>query len=202
MAEGQQYRDATRLALREHTLDATYELVSDRGWDAVRVADIAQAVGVSRQTIYNEFTTKQAIGEAMIVRETDRFIRGVEVEMEKYPDDLAQAITGAVTYALHRASENPLLKAVLTSARGSRDDLLPLLTTQSEPILAAASHVLEAYLHRHQPELDKEKVAAVVDAAARLTVSYIVLPLEPVDLMTRRLCWLVTQALELRVDCL
>lgn len=191
-----------RSLLRERILAAAYELVSEQGWDAVRVLDVATAAGVSRQTIYNEFTSKAALGEAMVVRETQLFVAGVTAELDKYPEDLGQAITAALGFTLRKASRNPFLKAILTSARGSHNDLLPLLTTRSEPVLVAASQVLEDYLVRHQPNVEKEKIVATADAAARLTVSYVVLPLESVDLMTRRLCWFIAQALELHVDCL
>lgn len=191
-----------RSLLRERILVAAWELVSVHGWDAVRVLDVATAAGVSRQTIYNEFTSKAALGEAMVVRETELFVSGVTAELDKHPEDLGRAITGALGFTLRKASRNPFLKAILTSARGSHDDLLPLLTIRSEPVLSAASQVLEDYLVRHQPDADKEKVVATADAAARLTVSYIVLPLESVDLMTRRLCWFIGQALDLEVDCL
>lgn len=202
MAEERRFRDEVRSLLRERILAAAYQLVAANGWDAVRVLDVATAAGVSRQTIYNEFTNKAALGEAMVVRETELFVAGVTAELDKYPEDLGQAIKAALGFTLRKANRNPLLKAILTSARGSSDDLLPLLTTRSEPVLVAASQVLEDYLVRHQPHVEKEKIVATADAAARLTVSYIVLPLESVDLMTRRLCWFVAQALELRVDCL
>ncbi|HSP39705.1 MAG TPA: TetR family transcriptional regulator [Frankiaceae bacterium] len=191
-----------RLLLRERILAAAWDLVSVQGWEAVRVLDVATAAGVSRQTVYNEFTNKAALGEAMVMRETELFVAGVTAELDKYPDDLGRAITAALGFVLRKASRNPFLKAILTSARGSHDDLLPLLTTRSEPVLMAASQVLEGYLARHRPNVEREKIVATADAAARLTVSYIVLPLESIDMMTRRLCWFIGQALELHVDCL
>lgn len=172
------------------------------GWDAVRVQDVATAAGVSRQTIYNEFVSKAGLGEAMVLRETELFVAGISAELDKHPEDFGEAITAALGFTLRKASRNPLLKAILTSARGSHDDLLPLLTTRSEPVLTAASRVLEDYFVRHQPAVDREKIVATADAAARLTVSYIVLPLESIDVMTRRLCWFISQALELQVACL
>lgn len=201
MVQDRPFRDDLRELLRDRVLDAASDLVSDRGWGTVRIVDVARAAGVSRQTIYNEFGLKSRLGEALVAREADRFIAGVQEQLDANDDDLPAAIMAAVGYCLRRAAGNPLLKSILTGDRAS-DGLLPLLTTHSEPLLDAATQVLEVYLLRHRPGLDRAKLAAIVDATVRLSVSHIVLPLESVDLTTRRLCWLISQALELKVDCL
>ena len=41
------------------------------GWASVTMGRLADAVGVSRQTVYNEIGTKPGLAEAMILRELD-----------------------------------------------------------------------------------------------------------------------------------
>jgi AcrR family transcriptional regulator len=55
--------------LREHKKRMTRQQISDtatwmfceRGYDAVRIADVAEAVGVSEKTVYNYFPTKESL---------------------------------------------------------------------------------------------------------------------------------------------
>lgn len=40
-------------------LDAAYTALARRPWSAVRMVDVAASAGVSRQTLYNEFGSKE-----------------------------------------------------------------------------------------------------------------------------------------------
>ncbi|OEV24900.1 hypothetical protein AN220_16735, partial [Streptomyces nanshensis] len=51
--------EATMPAARETLLDAAHVAVRARPWTAVRMVDVAAAAGVSRQTLYNEFGSKE-----------------------------------------------------------------------------------------------------------------------------------------------
>jgi AcrR family transcriptional regulator len=69
------YAQAAKARMRDTILDAAYDLVVARGWTAARMADIAAAVGLSRQTLYNEFGSKDGLAAAVALRETERFLR-------------------------------------------------------------------------------------------------------------------------------
>ena len=56
------------------------------------MARLADEVGVSRQTVYNEIGTKSDLAEAVVLRELDRFLAGVVRSFDENPDDLIQAI--------------------------------------------------------------------------------------------------------------
>ena len=57
-----------RRATREGILDSALALFADRGYDRVRVEDIAKAAGVSRATFYNHFEDREEILAALIER--------------------------------------------------------------------------------------------------------------------------------------
>ena len=63
-------RDRKKRLLRQQLSDTATELFVERGFDAVRVADVAQACGVSEKTVYNYFPTKESLvldrGEATL----------------------------------------------------------------------------------------------------------------------------------------
>lgn len=168
-------RQAFRRQVRERALEVAHQLTVDHGWDKVRVSEVAERTGVSRPTLYHEFGDKQGLGEALVLRETEGFLIGVAAALEQYGDDLAAGVAAAVGYTLAQADASPVLRATLTSARGS-DGLLPALTTRSAPVLLAASSVLGAWFAEHRPDLPPDVVAEAVDALVRLTVSHLVLP--------------------------
>ena len=72
---------------RERVVDAAVRLTAQIGWSQVTMARLAQEVGVSRQTVYNEVGTKPGLAEAMILRELDRFLASVTVAFDEHPDD-------------------------------------------------------------------------------------------------------------------
>ncbi|MFD6286853.1 TetR family transcriptional regulator [Streptomyces sp. NPDC060205] len=58
-AEG--LRDRKKRLLRQQLSDTATEMFMDRGFDAVRVSEIAAACGVSEKTVFNYFPTKESL---------------------------------------------------------------------------------------------------------------------------------------------
>ncbi|HWH29870.1 MAG TPA: TetR family transcriptional regulator [Mycobacteriales bacterium] len=182
--------------MREQALDAAQAMLVQSGWESVTVSAVASAIGVSRPTFYKEFANKQALGEALVRRETERFLTGVAAVLDEHGgQDPQAAISAAVHFTLEEASRNPLLHAVLTSTRGGDESLLPLLTTRSGPLLEAATRALSGWFSAHLPHLPPDEVAEGVDAVVRLVVSHLVLPAAPPEQTARRLARLATRYL-------
>lgn len=188
-----------RSLLREQLLDAASDALLTVGWNKLKMADIANAVGVSRQTVYNEFGNKTGLGEALALREAERFLDGVSSRLDEHPDDVLGAIHAAVEYALSQAADNPLLKAILTAQRGGANELLPFVTSRSAPILLAATTVLMNYLREHWPEisLTEDERRVVVESVVRLVVSHLVMPLASADEVASQIAWLATRIIDL-----
>lgn len=74
-----------RRQLREDVLDAAYHVLAEEGWSAVRMTSLAAAVGVSRQTLYKEFASKEDIGRALVLREAERFALRFQALAEDAP---------------------------------------------------------------------------------------------------------------------
>ena len=103
---------------------------------------LADEVGVSRQTVYNEIGSKPALAEAMILAELERFLSVVSEAFDGHPDDLVAAIEAATAGVLRLARGNDLLKAVVSATHGADTELLPLLTTHAESLLETAKTVV------------------------------------------------------------
>ena len=81
---------AVSTPLRQRIVAAAVELTTTQGWAHVTMSRLAERVGVSRQTVYNEIGTKPALAEAMILAELDRFLAAVESAFDRHPDDLPE----------------------------------------------------------------------------------------------------------------
>lgn len=186
-----------RRQVREQALGAAHGLTVDKGWSQVRMGEVAALTGVSRPTLYKEFGDKQGLGEALILRETERFLTGIGEVLERHASDIAAGILTAVEYVLAEADASPLLRGILTSARAGDDGLLPLLTTRSAPVLTAATQTLVSWFGSQFPELDSDDLADSADALARLAVSHLVLPAEDRSRTARRLTRVALRCLQL-----
>lgn len=187
------FRESVRSLLREQVLDAAYRLVAAEGWGSLRMAGIARAAEVSRQTLYNEFGTKEAIGKALVQRELEGFLIGIQGQLDAHRHDLKAAVTAGVGYTLQQAVDNPLIKAILLSARGGEDDLLAYLTTRAEPVFVTATAMLDAYATEAWPEIDAESRDLAIETIVRLTVSHIVQPVAPPEESARRIALITTR---------
>ncbi|MDQ1634002.1 MAG: hypothetical protein QOJ32_811 [Frankiaceae bacterium] len=182
--------------VRQRVIDAAREIVIAGDWGSTRMGDVAARAGVSRQTLYNEFGTKDGLAVAMSAAQTEWFLRGIQGELDQHPDDPIAGIRAAVNFTLAAGADDPMLKATLSSARGT-SDLLPLLTTRAEPMLTASRTLLTAYLNEHWPELPHRDVVLVAESLIRLTVSHLVLPLAPSETVADQLAELAARALHL-----
>ncbi|MEU5882626.1 TetR family transcriptional regulator [Spirillospora sp. NPDC047279] len=185
---------AEHSSLRDSLLDAAAELLVRRGYRGVRMQDVAAAVGVSRQTVYNEFGDKWGMAQAVVLRDNERYLDGIDRVLTEHADDLYAAVAAAVRFTLGLSADDPIKKVVLTGAGG--DELLPLLTTQAEPVLFTARTRIVEHARAQWPELDPAAFAEIAEAAVRLTMSHIVLPTEPPDRVADLIARMVTRYLD------
>jgi AcrR family transcriptional regulator len=185
-------RPPHRPSHREALLDAAAEQLVQHGYRGVRMQSVAAAARVSRQTVYNEFGDKWGLAQAVVLRDNERYLEGINRLLSEHAD-LYTAVEAAVLFTLETSADDPIKKAVLTGADG--DDLLPLLTTRAEPVLFAASSRIIDHAMRQWPEMERAELARVADAAVRLTMSHIVLPSDPPERVARFIADMVTRYL-------
>ena len=95
------------------------EITRTEGWSSVTMARLADKVGISRQTVYNEFGSKNGLAEAMVMHELVGFLAKVEEAFQRHPGDLVAAIREAAYDVLVLAETNPLLHAILSASHGA-----------------------------------------------------------------------------------
>jgi AcrR family transcriptional regulator len=162
--------------LRERVIEAAVALTTAEGWAQVTMARLADAVGVSRQTVYNEIGTKPRLAEAMIMRELDRFLGLVTVAFDAHPTDLVVAIRAASEAVLEASQDNKLLHAIVSATHGADTELLPLLTTHAGALLSTAKAVVVERVAPYDVALDPAQLDAAVDMVVRVVLSHVMQP--------------------------
>ena len=92
----ERYREHVRAAV----LETAHDLIAERGWERVRMGEIAEAVGVSRALLYKEFGDKPGLGEAVVLREAARFIEGIENVLAHHGSDASSGLAASVGFVL------------------------------------------------------------------------------------------------------
>ena len=168
------YAVAARNLLRDRVLDATHELLRDRDWDEISLAQVAAAAGISRQTIYNEFGNRRALAQAYVLREGGRFLAEVDAALAAHEGQPRAALEAAFGGFLGGADEHPLLRAIVAGHGG--DELLGAVTSRDSPVMAFATEQLTASLTSGWMALDGEDARQLADHLVRLAISYAAVP--------------------------
>jgi AcrR family transcriptional regulator len=179
---------------RDGLLEAAFAALKSRPWSGVRMVDVAATAGVSRQTLYNEFGSKEGLAQALVRREIDGYLAGVEralLAAERAGADAGGRMAAVGGWTLRSARSNPLLRAVLTGCwgerlpapapRGSvlpgqrRMGAWPPMETPAEMVDKVCDRVLRA-LEGSWPPGRTQDGSRICEAVARLTLSYVVAP--------------------------
>src|SRR5690349_17570222 len=102
------FRDRVRQALRQDALDAAYRILADEGWTAVTMAAVARSVGVSRQTLYTVFASRDRLGDALLAREVEKHTVAA-FGLFKPGTPLSTALREAIRYMLREGETHPLI---------------------------------------------------------------------------------------------
>jgi AcrR family transcriptional regulator len=166
------YAVAARELLRDALFDAASDLLRERDWSDITMADIARAAGVSRQTLYSEFGSRAEFAQALFLREADRFLADVERAVES----------------------NPLIRSVVSG--DGNESLLPYVTTQGEPVVGVAAERLAAVISAGWPKVDREAIDLLAESVVRLAISYAALPKGPAGMTAASVATLLGPYLE------
>ena len=100
-------QEHTRSAYRDAILAAAEEIVLRHGYQATKMADIAEATGVAVGTLYKYFENKEAVVLAITERHCERFQAHVEQRFDS--DDPLRQLRQLVTRASEFVEQNGAL---------------------------------------------------------------------------------------------
>lgn len=141
-----------KTATREAIMDSALRLFAERGYDAVRIQDVARAAGVSRATFYNHFSEREEILGALFGRllSTNGSADG------SAPDALPplQQITEVATDAVRRMLTRPELARFLYSLPVRHESLLKPEDEATPGVFRKIHRLLEAAAARGELRAD------------------------------------------------
>jgi AcrR family transcriptional regulator len=171
------YSVAARELLRNTLLGAAVHELESRHWAEITMADIAVAAGVSRQTLYKEFGSREEFAQVLVMREAESFLDAVEQSVNEHLTDPSKALAAALDLFLTEAAENPLLRAIVVEE--GAEELLALLTTQGKPLVERAADRLTEVMVSGWPLMRRRDAELLSDVLVRIAISYAALPSGP-----------------------
>jgi AcrR family transcriptional regulator len=156
----------------QRLLDAALEAATIHGVSKLSMGEVARRADLSRQTLYRHYPSKDTLVAAVVTAETGKLIEQVVAAALAETEPQASLEAGLLT-ALTVLRDHPLLDRLV---RTEPEALLPLLTTDSSPVMVQVRGVVEAILTEGNPDLTQEPVAMrrFADVVTRLLISYAV----------------------------
>jgi len=150
-------------------LDAALGEAAAVGLQRITVEEVVRRAGVSRMTAYRRYPRRDDLVEALVRRETQRFLAAVAdaIDAVEDPDEgVAEAFIAAVTFS----REHPMLRRA--------GQLEPAPIADSVELLKLGSAFIANYIHGEPAGAPSQQVRWVADIFARLFLTYISMPPE------------------------
>ncbi|WP_331732643.1 TetR/AcrR family transcriptional regulator (plasmid) [Streptomyces sp. NBC_00015] len=164
-------------SVQESVLNVALGMHADGTWNRTAMWQIASAAGVSRQTLYNEFGCRDGITRALLERETNRLLDGMDQRWRQvrgsgaeHGDCLAASMSWVLEFASSRS--HPLLHDVLTGQGHGATS-----TNSSRGLAVAMTEVCRRLADAAGPGGHPDQLEAV-EAVVRMTLSYLFVPAE------------------------
>ncbi|MEZ5145305.1 MAG: TetR family transcriptional regulator, partial [Acidimicrobiales bacterium] len=134
--------------------------------------DVAKRAGLSRQTLYKHFASKDVLIEQAVLRESATLVAQILAAEAAAPaDDPVASLEAAILATLRLTREHPLLDRLV---RTEPEALLPLLIGDVGPVAGAVRGIVEQIVRQRLPELTDVETRRAADVLARLLISYAV----------------------------
>jgi len=162
----------------ERILDAAVAEAGAAGLGRFTVEDVVRRAGVGRMTAYRRFPRRDDLVQALVTRETQRFLAAVSAGIEGAADPrdgVAEAFVAAVCFA----RDHPMLRRVRVADAGP---FAAQLTARDAALLETGVAFIARQIHGKRPGSPSRQVRWVAEAFARLFLSYVAIPPADPDL--------------------
>jgi len=130
-------------------LDSALNLFSLRGFDAVGVQEVVEAVGLTKPTLYHYFNSKRGLLDTLIERETAKFLPSLRTAV-LYEGDLVLTLENVVRTFFSFAKENQSFYQLQLSMFFS-------------PIESISNQAIRPFIHQQHQLIENIFIQAVVD---------------------------------------
>jgi AcrR family transcriptional regulator len=165
------------------TAQEQFELVGIR---RTTMEDIARQCGVGKATLYRRFPTKEAVVDAVVLSEVQRYLDGNEVARSR-GDTFEERLINGVVFTVEFVRDNALLNKLRST---EPEAILRSLTVDADAIIDWASEVSAALLAAELfPETtptaaQQRQLLTAGELQTRLTLSFALTPHTTIDRST------------------
>jgi enoyl-CoA hydratase/carnithine racemase len=110
----------------------------------------------------------------LVIREGSRFLDAVEDAIDENAEDPRAALSAALERFLTIARNDPFVRLLLGD--DGTGGMLPLLTTQSRPVVEWATGRLVGAMSAHWPGVADRDLEDLADTVVRLAISHVAAP--------------------------
>ena len=152
-------------------LDAAVQEAAAVGLRRLTVEDVVRRSGVARMTVYRRYARRDDLVEALVARETQRFLAAVSAAVDEAasPED---GVVDAFVAAVRFARAHPMLRR---SAEVDPGGILATLAADDAALLLVGRDFIAERLHPGRGRVP-DAVTWVADSFARLFVTYVAVP--------------------------
>jgi AcrR family transcriptional regulator len=157
---------SAKTLLRYTILTAVDELVRHEGWTATTIAAVANAAGVSRQTVYNEFGSRRSIADAYVMHQLDKLLDAVITLIR---DNQLQVGFAKAFELCFDMIDEPMIQTALDGERAAVIDLVRATNERATTVLADLFHEIE-------PSISPSDAIIFADSVVRIVVGQAMFP--------------------------
>jgi AcrR family transcriptional regulator len=163
-------------------LDAALRVTEESGLRRTTMDDVAREAGLARVTLYRHFENKDALVQAVILREAERFFAALDSATASCCRAEERVVEGFAT-AIAFLRAHALLQRLL---RTEPEAILPYLTGQTPVVPAARNAVAERLTDDALVDpLPRERAKAAAEMFVRLAHSFLLSPDDSLGLGSR-----------------
>lgn len=167
---------------------ALQRLLVEHGWEALSLARVAEAAGVSRQTIYKRFGSRAGLAEGYAMHLADRFCDLVEDAARAHEDDPRAGVEASFGAFLAEAARDPLVRALQVA--DAPTELIGPVLSDGGPVFRHSSERLAAAYSSAWLSADPEAARLLAETGVRLCLGLIAMPPASPELVARDLATL------------
>lgn len=166
--------DEPASGVRERILEAALALFLESGLKRTTMDDVARRAGLGRATVYRSFSDKNALMQAVVVRESMRAYRQIEKKLGRM-DGLEERFVEGFVMVVQTARQHPLVERLFDI---DSEWLLPDLTLRGGLLLDWGRSFLVSNLHLLQAQglLRQIPIEDTAELLIRLLQSLVLTP--------------------------
>jgi AcrR family transcriptional regulator len=158
----------------ERILATARRHIDERG-SAMRIADVARELGVTRQTVYRYFPSTEALLQHTAMEEADSFLDGLAGHLQGIHDP-AEAVVEGIAHTLESLPKDKYLGLLITPGRAGANSA----GITSDAAFLIGRSIVERYdLDWEAAGYDEGALNGLVEFMLRITQSFVVDPGRP-----------------------